>query len=112
MRLSWINNKNDKTSLNDKTVNVHSLTPSYENDKTIFEENRPNIHDSTDANKSKTNIDMLLFETTPNKTTRVNLEDKKGTHKCKCKFNQQLSKNYVYMCIHISRYIYYISFFT
>ncbi|CXI53251.1 conserved Plasmodium protein, unknown function [Plasmodium berghei] len=77
LRLSWINNKNDKTSLNDKTVNVHSLTPSYENDKTIFEENRPNIHDSTDANKSKTNIDMLLFETTPNKTTRVNLEDKK-----------------------------------
>ncbi|ETB59627.1 hypothetical protein, variant 4 [Plasmodium yoelii 17X] len=82
LRLSWLNNKNDKGSLNDKIANDHNLTPSCENDKIIFEEKKININDSTNLNKSKPNIDMLLFETTPNKTTHGNLRDKKGTRKC------------------------------
>ncbi|CAD2107027.1 conserved Plasmodium protein, unknown function [Plasmodium vinckei] len=77
LRLSWINNKNDKANLNKKSINERSLAASYENDKTIFEEKKTNVHEVSDISKTKANIDMLLFETTPNKPSHVNLEDKK-----------------------------------
>ncbi|SBT72305.1 conserved Plasmodium protein, unknown function [Plasmodium malariae] len=88
LRLSWVDYKWNKQNLNekilkDKIINEQGVTTKSYNktNKTVSEAKEKNIDDNGTNHKSKSNIDMLLFETTPNKSSNTNIGEKKDDTK-------------------------------
>ncbi|SBS91921.1 conserved Plasmodium protein, unknown function [Plasmodium malariae] len=97
-KLSWVDYKWNKQNLNEKILNEKILNEKILNDKiineqgvttksynktnkTVSEAKEKNIDDNGTNHKSKSNIDMLLFETTPNKSSNTNIGEKKDNTK-------------------------------
>ncbi|CRH03932.1 conserved Plasmodium protein, unknown function [Plasmodium relictum] len=73
LRLSWLDHRKEKGNLNEKNSSGRDYTKSYKSDKAIAGVKEKNTNDNIEINKSKSNIDMLLFETTSNKSTNANI---------------------------------------
>ncbi|SBT78859.1 conserved Plasmodium protein, unknown function [Plasmodium ovale] len=87
LRLSWLDHKRTKGILGEKVANEQGSIKPYKGDKTVFEEKEKNADDSSDMHKTKSNIDMLLFETTPNKSINANANDPKDQNYFDLMFN-------------------------
>ncbi|CAG9475928.1 conserved Plasmodium protein, unknown function [Plasmodium vivax] len=80
LRLSWMDHRRAKEAPGGKLLE-EGVPKLYKNEKTIFDikENKPDDH--VQMSKTKGNIDMLLFETTPNKAMHVDAGKRKDDTK-------------------------------
>ncbi|ETW40078.1 hypothetical protein PFNF135_06103 [Plasmodium falciparum NF135/5.C10] len=87
LRLSWLDNKTGKEITNDKNLHDRDMMKSYKNDKMTYHQGNETNHigdHMEESQKTKSNIDMLLFETAPNKSNQTNI-NKKNVHNKKRK---------------------------
>ncbi|VWU51957.1 conserved protein, unknown function [Hepatocystis sp. ex Piliocolobus tephrosceles] len=76
LRLSWLDDKKTLKKLPEKKTIEQDVSKLYSNEKiNLLVKSKTN--ESCDINKTKNNIDMLLFETSPTKSTNVNVNKKK-----------------------------------
>ncbi|SOV18932.1 conserved Plasmodium protein, unknown function [Plasmodium sp. gorilla clade G2] len=84
LRLSWLDNKTGKEITNDKNLHDQDIMKSYKNDKMIYHQGNEKNHmdeHMQESQKTKNNIDMLLFETAPNKSNQTNVNQKNDDSK-------------------------------
>ncbi|CRG95724.1 conserved Plasmodium protein, unknown function [Plasmodium gallinaceum] len=72
LRLSWLDHKKENSNLNEKISNEQNIEKQCESNKIISGSKEKNTYDNIEVQKSKSSIDMLLFETTSNKSTSAN----------------------------------------
>ncbi|GAW83011.1 hypothetical protein, conserved [Plasmodium gonderi] len=80
LRISWVDHKQMKKNSSSKFLEEH-VTKSYKKDKINFDLKDNKTDNNPNMNRTKGNIDMLLFETTPNKSTHMDVDKRKDDKK-------------------------------
>ncbi|CAA9990400.1 conserved Plasmodium protein, unknown function [Plasmodium knowlesi strain H] len=76
LRLSWMDHKQTKKA-HDRKLLEEGVPKLCKNEKNIFDIKENKRDDHVQMSKTKGNIDMLLFESTPNKTMHVDVGNRK-----------------------------------